>query len=107
MAAKDFHSLEHKILLSLTDKAVEYISLDRLNVAQKLVSKGVLPESFITSSKKSEHIFENVVKAVDLNPSNFEEFLSVINECPSVKGLAKLIQDEKRKQGKVPKFSFC
>ena len=103
MAAKDCHSLEYEILLSLADKAIEYISFDRLNVAQKLSSKGWIPELFISSSKESE-IFENVLKAVDLNPINFEEFLSVIDECPSIKDLAKLIRDahkDKKEYGQV------
>ena len=106
MATKDCHSLEHKILLSLTDKAIEYISMDCSKVALKLVSISVLP---ICSSKEKE-IFETILKAVELDPSKFEEFLRVIEECPAIKGLAELIRDkyeEEKKQAKVCMANYC
>ena len=107
--ATNAYSVKHRILLSLTDKAVKYISMDCSNVAQKLVSISVLPESFICSSKEKE-IFETVLKAVELDPNNFEKFLSVIEECPAIKGLAELIRDkyeEEKKQAKVCIANHC
>ena len=99
MAAKDSLSLEYVTLVSLTDKFTTVMSMDCSTITQKLIAKGMIPVSCMSTANGTE-VFDKVLKAVDINPENFATFLGVINECPWIKQLATLARDtyEEKKQ---------
>ena len=102
MASKeDDQNLEYATLLSLTDRLILGISMDRSVVAQKLVTEGIIATTYLDPSTQAVEIFHKVLKAVEINPESFEKFLRVVNECPCIKNLAELVQttyEEKKQQ---------
>ena len=102
MASKeDDQNLEYATLLSLTDRLILGISMDRSVVAQKLVTEGIIATTYLDPSTQAVEIFHEVLKAVEINPESFEKFLRVVNECPCIKNLAELVQttyEEKKQQ---------
>ena len=105
MAAKDSSNLEHATLVSLTDTLVKAISLDQSDVALKLVAANIIPPSSITSDSKAADIFDKVLKAVEINPENYEKFLSVIDQRPCIKNQADVIRkqytEKKQQQSEI------
>ena len=85
-------NLEYATLVSLTDKLVLGISMDQSVVAQKLMAKGVIPPMSLDPPPTAAAIFDNVLKAVELNSKNFEKLQHVIKECPCIKYLAEEVQ---------------
>ena len=54
MAAKESLSLEYVTLVSLTDKFTKGISIDCLTVTEKLIARGMIPPSCMSTANETE-----------------------------------------------------
>lgn len=92
MAERRDSSLEYDTLLSNTDALTTGISIDFSSVAQKLVAKRLIPESSLREATEESKVVQQILKVVKLDPKNFEKFLSVIDDCPWLESLVKIIR---------------
>ena len=95
-------NLEHATLVSLTDSLITAIDMVRSEVAQKLVEESLISHKSLKS--KAVDLFEQVLKAVEINPESYKKFLGVIDQCPCIKSQVDVIRKaykEKKQQSEA------
>ncbi len=95
-------SREYTTLIHCTDKLISEISADPLTVANKLVTRGLIPSSLVISTQlqtkenqlKASELVEQVKNKVNTFPENFEVFLSSLDEFFWLQQLVKWIRKQ-------------
>ena len=95
-------NVEHATLVAVSDKMVAILSADSLPVAQKLFSKGLIPQNTLaslqiaakTGQQRASELVQLLISLVDPFPVYFKAFLEVIDEHLWLQNLSKLIREK-------------
>lgn len=102
---------EYRAVVNNTSKLVTGISTDNLTVANKLISKGLIPPNFSLQGiqqQDASNLVKQVTCQVDINSQNFQVLLDVLKEIVPLKSLAEQLEEaymQIRKEKEVIKLN--
>ena len=97
-------SAEYKAMKSCHDKLVKALSNGVLSISQKLFANGIISEetsekmllTSATQQEKATILVNNIRKMIEINPTNFSQFISILSEEQCTKDIVKILQSTLR-----------